>query len=257
MIVPELPADVRALKEAVGRFVEDRGLPARDAHRRARIDRSRRARGASAQGARCRLRDAQHAARARRPRPPDARPGRARGGVRQGDERARLRRRRSWPARAARDRDSRSGRALRASHRGGPSIERRGLSPSRAPAPTSPRSRRRRFARRRRVGAERREVVRDERGRARRLHRSRRRRGRADAVPRRPGDARLGDPAHAVVPPRSVHRPPPRGRLHATAAFPTRTACLRAATRERRSGSSSSGSSSPPAAAALRSGSST
>ena len=31
-------------------------------------------------------------------------------------------------------------------HRGGPSTERRGLSPSRAPAPTSRRSRRRRFA---------------------------------------------------------------------------------------------------------------
>ena len=38
-------------------------------------------------------------------------------------------------------------------------------------------------------------------GRARRLHRARRRRGRADAVPRRPGHARAENRTHAALPP--------------------------------------------------------
>ena len=68
--------------------------------------------------------------------------------------------------------------------------------------------------RRRRLGAERREVVRHERGRRPASTSSLAvARGRADAVPRRAGRARARDRAHARLPARPVPRPPPRDRL--------------------------------------------
>ena len=155
--------------------------------------------------------------------PLDARPGRARGGVRQGDERARLRRRRPWPARAARDRHPRAGRAVRGADRPrrvsrgvGADRARRGLGPLRHEATRRPR--------RRRLGAERREVVRHERGRPGLLHRRRGRRRRADALPRRAGRARARDRADAALPPRPVPRPPSRARPARLPGARTRTA---------------------------------
>ena len=63
MIVPELPADIRALKERGRPLRRGRGLSARGAHRRARLDRARGARRRFGEkAARSRLRDAQHAA---------------------------------------------------------------------------------------------------------------------------------------------------------------------------------------------------
>ena len=69
-------------------------------------------------------------------------------------------------------------------------------------------------ARRRRVGAERREVVRHERGRRGVLPRGGRGRGRAGALHRRSGDARPRHLADAALPPRPVPRPPSRDRAH-------------------------------------------
>ena len=110
VIVPELPSDIRELKRPRRPLRRGGGLSPRTADRRARLDRLRRGRRAAREGARGRLLDAQHAHRARRPRPLHARTGRARGGGRQGDERARLRRRRPRPEGAARDRDAAAGR---------------------------------------------------------------------------------------------------------------------------------------------------
>ena len=115
-------------------------------------------------------------------------------------------------------------------------------------------ARRHRGPGRRRVGAERREVVRHEPGRPRLLPRARRGRRRADAVRGRSGHAgprdASGCPASCTTPTSITTR---RSSC-ATAACPTRTACLRAATTGRRSGSSSSGCSSRPAAVARPSG---
>ena len=67
MIVPELPEDVRALKEAVGRFVEAEVYPVEERiAERGSIDLDR-ARRAACQGTRGRVRDAEHAGGARRP----------------------------------------------------------------------------------------------------------------------------------------------------------------------------------------------
>ncbi len=67
MIVPELPEDIRALKEAVGRFVEAEVYPVEERIAECGAIDLGRARGAAAEGARRGLRDAEHAARARRP----------------------------------------------------------------------------------------------------------------------------------------------------------------------------------------------
>ena len=107
--------------------------------------------------------------------------------------------------------------------------------------------------RRRRLGAERREVVRHERGR---------RRASTSSLAVHEGEQTLflvepGTPGMEIArTPRFLHDPyldhHPEIVLHATAACRRRTACPRAATRARRSGSSSSASSSPRAAAAPR-----
>ena len=66
MIVPELPAEIRELKERVARFVEQEVYPLEERiAERGSID-SGRARRAAPRGAGGRLRDAEHAARARR-----------------------------------------------------------------------------------------------------------------------------------------------------------------------------------------------
>ena len=66
MIVPELPDDIRALKEAVGRFVEAEVYPLEERiAERGSIDHDELAALRAKARAR-RLRDAQHAGRARR-----------------------------------------------------------------------------------------------------------------------------------------------------------------------------------------------
>ena len=118
VIVPELPSDIRELKERVGRFVEEEVYPLEQRSRR-RLDRLRRGRRvrrkARAAGFAMLNMPAEHGGEG----PLDARPGRARGGDREGDERARLRRRRPRPAGAARDRDAAQAEQLdRADHPG-------------------------------------------------------------------------------------------------------------------------------------------
>ena len=226
-----------------------RGLPARAARGRGRPHRARVGLGAAPQVVGRGLRDAEHARGGGRPRAPDARPGGARGGVREGHERPRLRRRRPRPGRALGHRHARAARALRPASPAGEVP--RGLGRDRARR----RLRRQRprgdgGAGRRRVGPERREVVRDERGRRRLLPRARGLGRRADALLRRAGQAGARDRAHARA---SCTTPTsttiPRSSC-ATAASPTRTASPREAARARASGSSSSGSSSRRAAAA-------
>ena len=164
VIVPELPAEIAELKRQVGRFIEDEVYPVeqriveRNAIDPAELDALRaKARAAG-------LLDAQHAGRAGRPRPLDARPGRARGGVGQGDERARLRGRRPRPARAAGAPQPGAGGAVRDADR--PRRVPRGVGADRAWRRLRPRGARRDGRpRRRRLGAERREMVRHERGR--------------------------------------------------------------------------------------------
>ena len=182
MIVPELPEDIRALKEAVGRFVEVEVYPLEERiAERGSIDHDElaalRAKARQAGFAMLNMpadlggRDCRCSGRLRSRRSPARR---RTASASQSSTRA---------ARAPRDRDAGSGRALRHADR-----ERRlprGVALT-GPAPVRPhRSPGDGSSRRRRVGAERREVVRHERRRSGRLHRARSRRGRADALPRR------------------------------------------------------------------------
>ena len=137
---PRAPRRHPRAQGAVGALRRGRGLPAREAHRRARRDRPGRGGRVRHEGASGRLRDAEHA-------PPSSAAGTSRCSVRSRSrrsparhERARLRRRRSRPARAPRDRDARADRALRRARSRAASTARRGRSPSRAQAPTSRRS---------------------------------------------------------------------------------------------------------------------
>ena len=248
MIVPELPPEIRELKERVGRFVEEEVVSARAADCRARFDRFRRGGGASRQGARGGARDAEHAARERRHRPLDARPGCDRGGVGQGDQRSRVRDRRPRPAGAARARHARAGRAVRRADRargvaGSVGTDRagRGLRPLRAGD--------HRRAGRRRLGVERREVVRHERGRPRASTSSPRSptesSSSSSSSRKPPASGSYGRRASCTIPTWTTTP----SSCSATAACPRRTAFPRAATPGRRNGSSSSGSSSPRAAA--------
>ena len=205
LVVPELPEDIRALKERARQFVEAEVYPLEQQIAQRGVDRLGRDRGARA----ARSREAGFAMlnmpeEVGGPEPLDARPGRARGGGRQVHERARLRRREPRPARALRDGDAPIRSSASSRRRSAASTTGRGRSPSPAQAPTSPLVQ----ATAVRDGddwlLERREVVRHEPGRPRLLRRARGRRRRAGALLRRARTRpACGSSARARLPARS------------------------------------------------------
>ena len=228
MIVPELPREIRELKERVGRFVEEEVYPLEQRiAERGSIDYAE-VDDRPPQGACSRLRDAEHAAGARGHGPLDARPGRDRGGDREGDERARLRGRRPRAAGAARARDAEQAeRSSRPSS--GASTARPGRLPSRARDRTSPASGDG-DSRRRRLADLTARMVRHERGRPRLLHRARpsprASRRSSSSSPTRLGSRSSARRASCTTRTSTII---PRS-FSATAGCPTRTASPRAAT---------------------------